>query len=144
MTAILKKLLPSNRMRVKEVNLPLATSEILGNGIDVTTLPEGHLSCPKCSHYKFECWVYLDNHRIEMGCLDCGWSCRLLFPMDISLPGRNGKYACTRRIVKGKRVDHSRKGMILIHNTDVISIGCEACSNQMIIKLESKSNLILA
>ena len=123
------------RLRVKEVQLAQSESKILGTGIDVMTLPDGHLSCSKCSGYKFECWVYLDNHRIEMGCMGCGDSCRLLFPYDISLPGNGGRYSCKR---------HPKGAMIVIHNTDVLCIGCELCSSQMLIQLRTKSNLILA
>lgn len=144
MVAILKRELPNNRMRVKEVSLPMRESPLLGYGIDVMTLPEGHLSCPKCKEYRFEAWVYLDNHRIEMGCMRCNWPCRLLFPLDVSIPGNNGRFTCSRTRAKGKPVDHRKKGMILIHNIDTISIGCELCSNEMIIKLRKAQGLTIA
>lgn len=133
-----------SRMRVKEVQLPSNTSPILGTGIDVMTLPEGHLSCIKCKGYKFECWVYLDNHRIEMGCMNCGESYRLLFPLDISLPGSSGRYVCLRkRDSKGRPTDHSNKGMILIHNSGYLGIGCEACKTQLTVILKTQSNIII-
>lgn len=143
MVAILKGEIANNRLRVKSVDIPTNYSPLLGTGIDVTTLPEGHLACPKCKEYRFECWVYLDNHRIEMGCIRCNWPCRLLFPLDVSIPGNNGRFTCSRTRAKGKPVDHRRKGMILIHNIDIISIGCELCSNEMIIKLKKAQGLII-
>lgn len=143
MVEILKKAIPSNRMRVKEVLLPTNYSPLLGTGIDVMSLPEGNLACPKCKEYRFECWVYLDNHRIEMGCMNCNWPCRLLFPLDVSIPGNTGRFTCSRKRAGGKPVDHSKKAMILIHNIDTISIGCELCSNEMIIKLRKAQGLII-
>lgn len=132
---ILKK--EHTRLRVKEVQLPLATSEVLGSGIDVMSLPEGHLTCAKCHSHLFECWVYLDAHRLEMGCQNCGYSYRLLFPYDIPLsPFRNqGRFTCKR---------HPESGMILIHNVDVISVGCEKCFSEVQIKLRNSNNIVIA
>ena len=74
-----------HHLRVKASELPLSSFGVLGAGIDVTALPEGHMSCPQCQGFKFECSVFLDAHRLECGCMKCGWSCRLLFPMDIGI-----------------------------------------------------------
>lgn len=123
------------RMRVKEIALPFISSPILGHGIDVTALPEGHLSCPMCKKHLFEASLYGDNHRIEMGCISCNWSCRLLFPLDVSLPEKQGRFTCKK---------HPTKGMVCIHNVDTISIGCESCKTEINIKVKTKSNLILA
>ena len=122
---------------MKEVQLPLATSEVLGSGIDVMTLPEGHLCCVKCGKFSFECWVYLDNHRLEMGCMSCSASYRLLFPLDVDLShfGKSGRYTCKR---------HPLRGFVVIHNVDVVSIGCESCITEVDIKLKTKSNLVTA
>jgi hypothetical protein len=131
---LLKKL---KRMAVTPVVLPLTQSEVLGSGIDVTTLPEGHLSCVKCQRHLFECWVFLDNHRLEMGCMECNASYRLLFPMDVSLSpfGKQGRFTCRT---------HPNKGMVLIHNIETICVGCEKCFSEVRIVVKSKSNLILA
>jgi len=135
-----------SRLRVNDVSLPLATSELLGSGIDVMTLPEGHLSCAKCGKHLFECWVYLDNHRIEMGCMNCGASYRLLFPLDVDLlspfSGKSGRFSCLRR--KKGHFLHQNKGMVLIHNVDTICIGCELCNSEVQIKLKKAEGLILA
>lgn len=133
--SFLKKLFPTNRLRVKQFEMPLMTSKLLGSGIDVMTLPEGHMSCVQCQGYKFECWNYGDSHRIELGCMACGESYRLLFPLDIVLPEKQGRYSCLR---------HPSKGMIVIHNIDVLSVGCECCYTEMNIQLKTKSNIILA
>jgi hypothetical protein len=135
------------RLRVKACELPLSMSGILGAGIDVMSLPEGHLSCPVCYGFKFECWVYLDNHRLELGCMKCGWSCRLLFPLDIDLMpfGKSGRYTCMRWDKETHTIPiHRNCGMIIIHNTDVLSIGCEKCRTEVDIKLKTKNNLVLA
>lgn len=122
-----------SRLRVKEVELPASSSPILGAGIDVMTLPEGHLSCVKCHGHRFECWLYGDNHRLEMGCMKCNENYRLLFPMDVKWPQRHGRFVCQR---------HPTKAMILIHNIDVVSIGCELCKTEIDIFLDTKTNLI--
>ena len=145
MAVILTK--PHTRMRVKAHELPLSMSGVLGAGIDVMNLPEGHLSCPVCQGFKFECWVFLDNHRLECGCMKCGWSCRLLFPMDIDLSqfGKTGRFTCLRRDSEThEHLIHEHCGMIIIHNTDVLSVGCEKCRTEVDIKLKTKSNLVLA
>lgn len=125
------------RLRVKEVTIPESHSKLLGSGIDVNTLPEGHLSCPHCKQSKFECWVYLDAHRLEMGCSNCGFSCRLLFPLDVSLmPFHSaGRFTCKR---------HPTEGMVLIKNMETICVGCAKCYTEIQIKLKSHTNLVLA
>lgn len=132
--AFLKRETPNNRLRVKEMNLPLATSKILGSGIDVTTLPEGHMSCNNCSGYKFEAHMYLDNYRLECGCMSCGNSFRLLFPLDCPLPEISGRFSCFR---------HPHKGMIIIHNSGSLCIGCECCKSQIIFEIRTKQNILL-
>lgn len=126
-----------SRLQVKEVQMPITGDVLLGNGIDVMTLPEGHLSCSKCGKHLFECWVYLDTHRLEMGCQSCGHSYRLLFPLDIDLMrfGKNGRFTCKK---------HPDKGFVLIHNMDVISIGCEKCTTEVQVILKTKNNLVIA
>lgn len=123
------------RLRVKEVNLPMIDSPILGYGVDVTALPEGHASCPQCGKHLFECWLYGDNHRIEMGCMECNANYRLLFPLDVNMPAQQGRFTCKR---------HPEKGMVLIHNVDVISIGCESCYTEIDIKLKKAQGLTIA
>lgn len=122
-------------LAVKDVLLPLSTSKVLGSGIDVTALPEGHLSCIQCKKHLFECWLMGDNFRIEMGCINCNASYRLLFPLDVIMPEAKGRFTCKR---------HPNNGMILIHNVDVISIGCEKCYTEIDIKLRKAQGLILA
>lgn len=122
------------KMRTKEVQLPLSTSSVLGTGIDVTALPEGHLSCPQCKGHLWEAWVYLDAHKVEMGCRGCNWKCRLLFPLDVIFP-HSGRWSCTK---------HPDKGVVLIHNVDVINIGCEKCFRDITFKLRKAEGLILA
>lgn len=138
----------TTRMRVKETSLPQNNSGVLlGRGIDVTNLPEGHLCCSKCHGYKFECWMFGDNRRIEMGCIECGESERLLFPLDVELAKATptqylgqynalgeGRFQCRR---------HPDKAMVLIHNVDVVSIGCECCFTEMNICLRKAKGIIL-
>ena len=145
MVHILKR--EHTRLRVKAVDLPISTSPVLGDGIDVTKMPDGHLSCSQCQGFKFECWVYLDAHRLECGCLKCGWSCRLLFPIDVDLMafGKSGRFTCMRRSgVNNDCFAHKDLGMIIIHSGETISIGCEKCRTEVDIKVKSKSNLVLA
>lgn len=131
--ALLKRELPNNRLRVKELSLPLATSSILGDGIDVTTLPEGHFCCVHCKEYKFECSIMGDFHRLEAGCMNCGHAYRFLFPLDCPLPPRKGRFQCFK---------HMNKGMIVIHNIDKICVGCELCKTQIVFDIRTKSNII--
>lgn len=135
MVAFLKRLIPNNRLRVKEVSLPLATSEVLGLGIDVMTLPEGHFACVGCKGYRFECSMILDSYRLEAGCMGCGKAYRFLFPFDCPLPSVSGRYSCFR---------HPDKGMVVIHNVGKLCVGCEKCRTQVIFDLKTKSNLVLA
>ena len=137
------------KLRLKQSALPLA-STIIGEGIDVTKLPEGHLCCSTCSGYKFECWMYGDNRRIEMGCMQCGGSTRLVFPLDIKLDNYskaapNGIYGKYNAIGEGRFQcgRHPAKGMILIHNVDVISIGCESCFTELNICLRKAKGIVL-
>lgn len=122
------------KMRVREVSLPASISPLLGMGIDATTLPEGHLSCTKCKRHLFECWLYGDNHRIEMGCMECNENYRLLFPLDVELPVKQGRFTCRR---------HPEKGMVLIHNMDTVCIGCEKCYTEIRIPLKKAQGLII-
>lgn len=121
-------------LRLKEVQLPLATSVLLGSGIDAMSLPEGHLACPHCHGHLWEASVFLDAHRIEMGCRGCNWVCRVLFPMNVVFPC-SGRWTCSA---------HPDKGVILIHNTDVINIGCEKCYRDISFQLKRAGGLILA
>lgn len=135
MVTILTK--QKTRLRVKQVELPISDSVVLGSGIDVTSLPDGHLSCVRCQSPFFECWVYLDERRLEMGCVKCNTAYRVLFPMDVSLtPFKNyGRFSCKK---------HPEKAMVLIKNQETVSIGCQCCYSEVQIKLRSKSNLVLA
>ena len=132
MVTLLKK--EHTKLRVKEVNLPLMNSPILGAGIDATTLPEGHLSCPQCKGHLWEAWVMMDAHRVEMGCRDCNWKCRILFPLDVVFH-HSGRWTCSA---------HPEKGVVLIHNVDVINIGCEKCFRDVSFQLKKAQGLILA
>jgi len=123
-------------MRVHAHELPLTGDKVLGTGIDVTTCPNGHLSCPQCQSPYFEVWCSLDTHRLEIGCVNCGWSSRLLVPYDIDLLAiGSGRYGCKK---------HDKGEMVIIKNVDVLSIGCRYCRTEVDIKLKSKSNLVLA
>ncbi len=134
MVTILKK--PREKLQCKEVVLPLATNPLLGTGIDVMTLPEGHLCCSQCKGHMWECWVYLDKKRLVMGCFKCGHDCIMLFPFDVSLsPFRNqGRFTCKR---------HPDKGMVLIHNTDVVCVGCEKCFTEVRIVTKTQNNIVI-
>lgn len=134
------------KMRVKQVELPLSNNPALGRGIDVTTLPEGHLTCNKCNSLLFECWVSMKNHSVEMGCMKCGHSYKLLFPLDVSLTsfGKDGRFTCQRkRDAHHNKVDHSNLGFIVIHNIDIISFGCEKCTTEVLINTKTKSDLVI-
>lgn len=135
------------RMRVKQSALPVSAT-VLGKGIDVMSMPEGHLCCGKCGGYKFECWMFGDNRRIEMGCMNCNESTRLYFPMDIKLDEYAGTtigYGRTDALGEGRFVcrRHKNKGMILVHNIDVVSIGCEACFTEINICLRKSKGIVL-
>lgn len=131
------------RLRVREFKSELKDDVVLGTGIDVLAMPDSHLSCSKCSKPFWEVWVYGDNHRIEIGCLSCGWSTRLLLPMDIDLAKRfgEGKFEC-QRWSNGKIAGHV--GFIIIKNNEYLSIGCRYCKTEVNIKCLTKSNLIMA
>ena len=151
MTTILTK--TKTRMRVKQSALPVSAT-ILGNGIDVTQMPEGHLCCGKCGEYRFECWMFGDNRRIEMGCMNCNEATRLYFPLDIKLDdlagssgriGGEGFYGRSDALGEGRFqcLRHPKKGMILVHNVDVVSIGCESCFTELNICLRKAKGLVL-
>lgn len=122
------------RMRVKELVLPASESPLLGVGIDAANLPEGHLSCTKCKGYKFECWLAGDSHRVELGCPECNSSYRLLFPLDVIMPERQGRFTCHK---------HPTRYMVCIHNADTVCIGCESCYTEIQFKLKKASGLIV-
>lgn len=121
-------------LRVRSKQIPLSTSDILGTGIDVMHLPEGHMACTICNGYKFECSIIGDFHRLEIGCMACGKAYRMLFPFDCPLPPQNGRFTCFK---------HPDKGMIIVHNVDVLCVGCESCKTEIVFELKTKSNLIL-
>ena len=125
------------QLRVKEFSEPLSEDKILGTGIDVMTMPDSHLCCSKCSKPFFEVWVYTSNHYIEVGCVSCGWSTRLLLPYDIDLSKRfgEGKFECFK---------HKDKGFVIIKNSDVLCVGCRYCKTEVQIKLDTKTNIILS
>lgn len=135
MVTILKK--EHTRLRVKEWKSELKDDVILGTGIDVLAMPDSHLCCAKCSKPFFEVWVYGDSHRIEVGCVSCGWSTRLLLPMDIDLNARfgQGKFECFK---------HKTAGFVIIKNVETLSIGCRYCRTEVNISCKTKNNLILA
>lgn len=131
---LLKK--TKTRMRVKEFSAPLDEHVVLGQGIDVTKMPDSHLCCSKCSGFYFEAWLLLDARRIEMGCLKCGKMERILFPVDLKLErfGTNGRFTCKR---------HPTKGMVLIKNQETVCIGCECCVTEIQIKVRTLTNLVV-
>lgn len=144
------------KLRVREQYVP--GSPILGTGTDVTAFPEGHLCCSKCHGYKFECWVFPGTHKIELGCMTCGDSSRLALPLDVDIPHKEGRFTCLRTKVQlpyiangtqfsGEKYacDHTQKGMIIIHTSGTLCIGCEACNTEMrIILTKTDTNLVLA
>ena len=145
MTQILTKSKP--RLRVKESKLP-ASSLVLGKGIDAAEMPEGHLCCGKCGGHLFECWMFGDNRRIEMGCMSCNESTRLYFPQDIKLDefaGSATRYGRSDALGEGRFqcLRHPTKGMILIHNVDVVSIGCESCFTELNICMRKAKGIVL-
>lgn len=118
-------------MRVKEV--PIASTGVIGTMLDAMKLPEGHMACGKCKGYKFEAFGYAGGHKVELGCIGCGERFYVAFPVDIDLP--QGRYYCRR---------HESKAMILIHNVDVVSIGCECCRTEINICLRKAKGIVLA
>ena len=123
------------RIRVKAYEAPLTGSKILGQGIDMMSMPDGHVACAACQNPFFECWVYLDNHRVEIGCMKCGNSYRLLFPLDVDLSQfAGGRFVCFR---------HPNSGMVIIKNTDCVCIGCQLCKSQVTISLKKSQNLLV-
>lgn len=141
--AYLKRETPNNRLRVKEVTLPAAFSNVLGEGLDVTALPEGHFSCIRCKGYLFECNIMGDFHRLEVGCMGCGHAYRFLFPLDCPLPPQQGRFMCYRRRDRlGRPLNHQDKGMVIIHNSGKLCVGCEACATQIIFTTKTETNLI--
>jgi hypothetical protein len=119
-------------MRVKESSLPKSMT-VLGTMLDAMNLPEGHACCPKCSGYKFEISGYPGGHKIEMGCVGCGDRFYIAFPVDVDL--LQGRYYCRK---------HKSKAFILIHNIDVISMGCEACKTEINICLRKAKGIVIA
>lgn len=132
MVTILKK--EHTRLRVKEMTMPVNQSPILGLGIDVTAIPDGHLACVKCKGYKFECSIMGDFHRLECGCIGCGEAYRLLFPVDCPLPPQSGRFTCFK---------HKDKAMIVISNSGIICVGCESCKTEIRIRTRTESNIII-
>lgn len=121
------------KLVVREVPLAMPDSPLLSTGIDVTTIPQGHLCCWKCHKHLFECWVYGDNHRVEMGCMECNQSYRLLFPLTVSMPPKQGRFTCSK---------HPTKGMICIHANNTICIGCESCKSEIRFLLKEEGLII--
>lgn len=122
------------KLRMKAVDIPLSTSRILGDGIDVKNCPDGHISCPICRGYKFECWSLLDSRRIEIGCVGCNWSSRILLPIDVDLSELGaGRYTCKH---------HADAAMVIINNSGKLCIGCEKCRTQVVISLKTEKVLI--
>lgn len=140
---ILKK--EHTRLRVKAQILPISSNGLIVD-IDAMNLPEGHLACPICQGFKFEPWIMLDTHKIECGCTRCGWSCRLALPFDVDLSrfGKAGRFSCLRIDKATGKFTHQDLGMIVIHNSGTLCIGCEACKTEVRIRLKSKLNLVSA
>jgi hypothetical protein len=120
------------KMRVKSTPLP-KSMEMLGTMLDAMNLPEGHACCPKCAGYKFEVSGFPGAHKVELGCVNCGDRFYVAFPVDIEIPV--GRYYCKK---------HPDKAMIMIHNIDVVSFGCEACRTEINIQLKKSNGLVLA
>ncbi len=129
---ILKK--EKTKLRVHAYEAPLTGNNVLGEGIDIMTMPDGHLSCAQCQSPWMECQTMLDNHRLEVGCVKCGWNTRILFPIDVDLfQLGNGIFRCKK---------HSNE-MVVIKNDDTVCIGCRYCKTEVQIKLRTESNLVL-
>lgn len=122
------------RFFVRKVPLPASQSPILGTSIDAMNLPEGHLVC-ECGGFLFEPWAYLDNNKVELGCMKCNQRYNLLFPLDVKLGFRNtGRFTCKR---------HKTAGFVVIHNIDTISIGCQHCITEINIQTKNAKGLTL-
>jgi hypothetical protein len=119
------------RMRVKEIPLPM-THSILGNLLDATNLPEGHLSCPKCKQFRFEASGFPGGCKVELGCTVCNERIYMSFPTNTKLP--TGRFSCWK---------HPKKAMMVIHNVETVCIGCESCRTQILIKVD-KQGILLA
>lgn len=106
-------------------------------GVDVTTLPDGHLACPHCQSPYFEAWVEMTNHRITLGCCRCGHSEKLIFPTDVSLSifVKDGKWTCFK---------HTKGENVIIRNGDVLCVGCRDCKSEARVNVKSETNLVLA
>jgi hypothetical protein len=87
------------------------------------------------SRVLFEVWVGIDAHRLEIGCMHCGWSSRILLPMEADLlKFGQGRFSCFK---------HGSKGMIVIKNGDFVCFGCELCKTEVVFDLSSKSGLVI-
>jgi hypothetical protein len=120
------------RMRIKESALPKSMT-VLGTMLDAMNLPEGHAACPKCSGYKFEVSGFPGESKVEMGCINCGDRFYVAFPIDVNLPV--GRWGCRK---------HKDKAMIMIHNVDVVSFGCERCKTEINICLRKSKGIVIA
>lgn len=111
-------------LRVKQQNLPLSASPILGDGVDVTKLPDGHLCCAQCGKFRMEAWVTMG--KVTCGCVSCGHATALLFPTTVVMPS-DGKFTCKK---------HPSAASIIISNHGIICIGCEKCKNEVRINVK--------
>lgn len=130
---IIMQILTKNKTRLRVREVPISSIGVLGTMVDAMNLPEGHMSCGKCHGHRFECSGYVGGNKVEMGCEGCGDRFYVAFPLDVVIP--DGRYYCRK---------HPSKGMILIHNIDVVSIGCESCKTQILIQLKKAGGLVLA
>jgi hypothetical protein len=129
---LLRKL---TRLRVRASELPITGSKILGEGIDISVAPDGHLSCPGCQRFRFEVSKLGDSHRLEIGCMHCGWNTRLLLPIDCDLSRLdNGRFSCLK---------HKDRGMVIIKNNTALCIGCESCATQIVLDMRSNTGLVV-
>ena len=121
----------STRLRVHAFERAL-----VGGNIDISHCPDGHLSCPKCQNPYFETWFEVGEHKILIGCVKCGWSSKMLFPVDVDLNlfGKNGKWSCLK---------HKQAENAIIKNGQCVCIGCRYCMSQAIITLKSETGLVV-
>lgn len=116
-------LIKSRRYDPRNLRIRNRQADNTGFGLDVLTMPDGHLGCSECHKPFFEIWVNPISHLVEVGCFSCGWSTKLILPMTAlaSANGLGGKFECSKH----------KSGMVIIKNTDILCFGCRYCEHEV-------------
>ncbi len=95
-------------------------------GIDVTCLGTGHLSCPKCAHNFFDLDIDPVKLKVLIGCHKCGHEQKLLFPTSVFFDVPPGNQHCRR--------GHNG-GFAIIKSDETLCIGCRHCDVEIRVKV---------